>query len=78
MKAFHKFSQFNPYENKSIPINIAEVSLIQFDTIFISIARMSDGRMERCLGTLEVVWQPWRLSSGTTSLQAQEQTQAQA
>ena len=28
MKAFHKFSQFNPYENKSIPINIAEVSFI--------------------------------------------------
>ena len=42
------------------------------------IARMLDGRMQRCLGTLEVDWQPWRRSSGITFLQAQEQTPAPA
>ena len=35
MKAFHKFSQFNPYENKSIPINVAEVSFSLFN-IFVN------------------------------------------
>ena len=54
MKAFHKFSQFNPYENKSIPINIAEVSSLNHKKYFYGeIARMLGGRMERCLGTLE-------------------------